>query len=246
MIILQFDSRYHRWASLLLRSLELHEGNQRVLCDAVGLDSEQVRELERAHPRVACRNTLVSAEVTPAGMANRKPYVLRDAMDSYPDDPWFCLLDADMLVRRPLDDLWGLVECASAALVFTNGMWERRFYARLVTVSSVVLVRRDGRELVDRWAHWTEYDGPIGEVAPHGWFWDQVTLYLAWSESRLPIAAVPLPVFADNRFDRCAAIWAANVPDKDGYYRKFQSEHRRQRLQMKQHRTIVRGVGPRE
>jgi hypothetical protein len=246
MIILQFDSIYYRWALLLLRSLELHEPGQCVICDTVGLNNAQRTRLERAHPRVICRSSRAKLNLTREDMANRKPFVLREAIDSFADEPWFCLLDADMLVRRPLEDLWALAAEASAALIFTNGMWKGRFYPRLVTVSSVVLVRRDGRELVDRWAHWTGYNWPIGEVPPHGWFWDQVTLYVAWIESRLPIAAVPLPVFADNRLDRCAAIWAANVPDKEGYYRKFQAEHRCQRLQIKQNGTTRRREAPDE
>src|SRR4051812_14547791 len=166
MVIVQFDRRYHRWALLLLRSLELHERGLRILCDTVGLDREEVRELEQAHPRVTCRNAPATGEVTPAVMANRKPFVLRDAIDRFAAEPWFCLLDADMLVRRPLGDLWDLVGRVHAALLFTDGMWDGRFYARLVTPSGVVLVRREGRELIDRWARWYDHDEPVDGVRP--------------------------------------------------------------------------------
>ena len=108
-----------------------------------------------------------------------------------------------------------LVEDASAALMFTNGMWEGQFYARLVTVASVVLVRQDGRDLVDRWARLYDHDTPVDQVVPREWFWDQVTLFLAWCESPLPIANIPIAVFADVQLDGHSAIWAANVPDKE-------------------------------
>jgi hypothetical protein len=228
MIVLQFDRRYHPWAMLLLRSLGLHEPGRPVHCDTVGLDRSLVRDLVAAHPRVTCRNALVDGEITPADMANRKPFVLRDAIDRYDDEPWFCLLDADMLVRRRLDDLWGLVTDASSALMFTDGMWEGRFYARLVTVSSVVLVRRDGRELVDRWARWYDHDEPVDGVQPRRWFWDQVTLFLAWCETPAPIACIPIARFANDRLDPRAAIWAANVPDKAGAFDHFRAELDRQ------------------
>jgi hypothetical protein len=228
MIILQFDGRYHPWALLLLRSLALHEPRQRILCDTVGLDRSQMRELEGAHRQVICRNSPRTVGLEPADMANRKPFVLRDAIDEHPDESWFCLLDADILVRRGLDDLWALVENASSALMFTNGMWEGRFYARLVTVSSVVLLRRDGRELVDRWAHWYGHGEPVDGVRPRRWFWDQVTLFLAWSDIRTPIAGIPIDRFANDALAPYASIWAANVPDKAGYFRRFQTELERQ------------------
>ena len=165
MIVLQFDSAYQPWATLLLKSLALVEREERVLCDTVGLDRGQLQELEVAHPRTICRNAPFSPLLKRTDMANRKPFVLQNAMDSYPEERSFCLLDADMLVRRRLDQLWQLVEETSAALIFTDGIWEGEFYARLVTPSSVVVVRRDGRDLVDRWARWYDHDSPIDQIA---------------------------------------------------------------------------------
>jgi hypothetical protein len=149
-------------------------------------------------------------------------------MDEYPEEPWFCLLDADMLVRRPLDDLWRLLEDASAALIFTDGLWNGRFHARLVTVASVVLVRSDGRDLVDRWVRLYDHEAAVDEISPRQWFWDQATLFLAWCECSLRIATIPIWEFADAELNPRAAIWAANVPDKETYFRHFQAEYSRQ------------------
>src|SRR4051794_16771061 len=165
MIVLQFDARYHRWAVLLLRSLARHEPGRAVLCDTVGLDEAQLRDLPRANARAICRDHPNGGTVTAADMANRKPFVLRGAMDRFPDGRWFCLLDADMLVRRPLDDLWRLARSHQAALIFPDGDWRGRFYVRLLTPSGVVLVRREARALVDRWAHWYGHDEPVDGVA---------------------------------------------------------------------------------
>jgi hypothetical protein len=228
MILIQFDGRYHRWAMLLLRSLGRHEPGRRVLCDTVGLDPEEVHELRRAHPRVICRNEPVAGPVSPAEMANRKPFVLRDAIDGYPEEPWFCLLDADMLVRRPLDDLWALAGPYQAALSFTDGTWGGRFYLRLLFPSGVVLVRRDARILVDRWAFWHGHDEPVDGVRPREWFWDQVTLFLAWCDCDLRIGSIPLPVFANDGFEPGAAIWSAHVPDKERCFHVFNAELERQ------------------
>jgi hypothetical protein len=229
MIILQFNRRYYHWATLLLRSLELHEPDRRVLCDTVGLRPDQLCELGRSHPRVVCRNSQEDRDCTAADMANRKPFVLRWAFEQFPDEPWFCLLDADMLARRPLDDLWGHVRHAPAALMFTDGMWEGRFYLRLVTLSGIVLVRRDGLALVDRWADNFHHAKPIDRIRPREWFWDQVTLFLAWCDCGLRVAPIALNRFANDQLATDASIWSANVPDKDGHYRRFLAEHERQR-----------------
>ena len=229
MIVLNFDRRYQRWAILLLRSLDLHERGHRVLCDTVGLDRADLEGLQQAYPGVICRNAPAFGEVTPAGMANRKAFVLRDAIDRYVDEPWFCLFDADMLVRARLDNLWRLIDDAPAALILTNGFWGGRFYPRLVTVSSIVLVRREGRDVIDRWAHWNGHDGPVDAIQPGGWFWDQVTLFLTWTEKGQGIVPISLSMFANDRLDSDAAVWAANVEDKEGYFLRFQAEHARQR-----------------
>ena len=243
MIVLQFDGAYLRWALLLLRSLALFEPDHRVLCDTVGLDITQLDELEQSHPGTLCLNSPRPAELRRADMANRKAFVLRNAMDQFPEESWFCLLDADMLVRRPLDELWRLVDDAPAALMFTDGIWAEQFYARLVTVASVVLVRRDGRDLVDRWARLYNHDSPVDEVAPREWFWDQVTLFLAWCESPLWIATIPISQFANVQLDGHAAIWAANVPDKDRYFHYFEAEYRRHYAMSEENATAS---GPRK
>ena len=108
------------------------------------------------------------------------------------------------------------------------GCGRGRFYVRIVTVSAVVLVRRDGRELVDRWAYWYHRDVPFEDVRPREWFWDQATLFLAWCSSRLSTGRIPISEFANDQLDAGAAIWSANVADKEGYFRHFEIEYRRQ------------------
>ena len=130
--------------------------------------------------------------------------------------------------RRRLDDLWNLVEDAPVALIFTNGMWQGRFYLRLVTPAGIVLVRRDGRELVDRWADWQGRNLSVDGLRPGVWFWDQVTLFLAWCQTRRPVARIPLHRFVNAGLDAGASIWSAHVPDKEGYFRLFEVEYDRQ------------------
>ena len=66
---------------------------------------------------------------------------------------------------------------------------------------------------------------------PREWFWDQVTLFLAWCESPLKVATIPLFQFANTQLDPRAAIWAAIGPRKEAYFPYFEAEYGRQRAQ---------------
>ena len=230
MIILQFDDKFHHWGLLMVRSLALHEPDKRVLLDTVNLSPEQVAALVQAHPRVIVENDTTSwAETTPSLMVNRKPFVMQNAMDAYPDEPWFGLFDADFLVRRPMPDLWARLDRRPAALFRTNGRWRGHVYRHLITPSGIVLVRPDGRALIDNWAKWQAHDEPIGRIKPRQWYWDQLTLLEAREETPLRYAFIPMRAFADIHLMPETAIWSAHVARKQSYYPLFLKEYERQR-----------------
>lgn len=229
MIVLQFDAPYVHWGLLMLRSLALHEPQRKVLVDAVNLDREERAAVCGAHPRVVLRWETWET-TSPERMVSRKCLVLGRAMDEHPGEPWYCLMDADFLVRRPLSDLWALTHRAEAGLIVTSGVWRGRVYQHLITPSGIVLVRRDGRALVDRWTRWSSHHEAIAGIRPGAWFWDQVTLLKARDEAPLRYAVIPMGDFADCSLRPRAAIWSANVPpdDKGRYYACFREEHARQ------------------
>jgi hypothetical protein len=229
MIILQFDGVYAPWGLLMLRSLALHEPDKTVLVDVVNLDPEQRSEMERAHPRLIVRWEAWET-TSPERMANRKCFVLQRAMDEHPEELWYCLMDADFLVRRPLPNLWDLMHRADAGLFMTDGVWEGRVYQHLMTPSGILLVRSSARRLVDRWAAWNSQETAIAGIRPGAWFWDQVTLLKAREETPLRYAVIPLDEFADCGFHPHTAIWSAHVApeDKEGCYPLFLKEHERQ------------------
>jgi len=213
----------------MLRSLALHEPAIPVLCNTANLRRDQVDELEQAHERVTVTNGDSARSTTPEQMAARKPFVLQHAMDHHPEEPWYALLDADFLVRRPLAALWELVDSHPAALCFTDGYEHGVYYPQLVTPSGIVIVRNDARRLVDCWAKWYHHDRPLGTIEPMAWFWDQVTLAEAWRESGAPCAAIS-PSYYDDALRPEAPIWSANVGDrKPRYYELFRAEYERQR-----------------
>jgi hypothetical protein len=222
MIVLQFDAAYYEWGLLMVRSLALHEPRKKVLADTVNLSGQQRATLKQAHPRILVTSeTLAVAGSLREEMARRKTMVLQRAMDTFPDEPWFGMFDADMLVRRPLPDLWSLLDDHQAALFMTDGVWQGRVYHDGFTPSGIVLVRRDGRELVDNWAKWDRYPSPLHAHRPGEWYWDQCTLLQARDESRVNCAVIPLHRFSCNRCLGDAAIWSGHGEGKDRNYRYF-------------------------
>jgi hypothetical protein len=230
MIVLQFDSVYYSWGLLMIRSLALHEPRKQVLADTVNLNSEQQTALKRAHPQILVKSETIAGNGSlRAEMARRKTMVLQRALDAFPDEPWFGLFDADMLVRRALPDLWSLLDGHQAALLMTNGVWEGRVYPHLFTPSGIVLVRRDGRQLVDSWAKWDCHSGGLYGRRPGEWFWDQCTLLQAREDSRVSCAAIAFHRFCSDQCSRTAAIWSAHGGWKERSYRNFLLEHEVQR-----------------
>jgi hypothetical protein len=224
----------------MLKSLAMHEPRQEVLADTVNLSGEQEASLKQSHPR-----TRVTVETIPGNaslreaMVRRKTMVLQRALDTFPQEPWFAMFDADMLVRRPLADLWSLLDRNQAAVLMTNGVWEGRIYPHLFTPSGVVLMRRDGRELVDAWAKWDCHPEPLYAHQPGEWFWDQCTLLHAVEESRVSCAAIPYDRFRCNHFSGKAAIWSAHGGWKQRNYDYFVVEHEVQRV-LRSHPLLVR------
>jgi hypothetical protein len=227
-IILQFDNAYFHWALLALQSLQLHEPQTRVLCNTVNLTGPQIAKLETVHRCVELTNGVSNRLTTPEQMAARKPFVVQHAMQNYPEEPWYALFDADLLVREPLQPLWSLLDDRPAALCITDGMENGRFYRWLVTVSSILLVRKEASQLIECWAKWSRHEQPLYTIEPMNWYWDQITLAEAWSESGVPCAVIPMHIYGDEQLRPGAAIWSANVPQKAHYYELFSNEYRRQ------------------
>ena len=232
MIVLQFDSVYYHWGLLLVRSLALHEPRKQVLADTVNLSGEQQAELKRAHPRILVTSeTIAGNRSLREEMARRKTMVLQRALDTFPEEPWFGLFDADMLVRRPLPDLWSMLDRHQAALLMTNGVWDGRVYPHLFTPSAIVLVRRGGRELVDSWVKWDCHPKALHGRKPGEWFWDQCTLLQAVEDSRVNCAVIPFHQFCCSECSGNAAIWSAHGGWKERTYQNFLLEYEVQRVQ---------------
>jgi hypothetical protein len=229
MVILQCDKAYHRWAILMVRSLSRHEPVIKVYVDTLNLHADEIRELERAHPNITVTNAATAEGMTRRDeMACRKPSVFLRAIDAHPYERWYGLFDVDLLVRRPLPDLWAALDEHQAAVIMTDGYWQGRMYEHLLIPSGLVLIRRDGQTLIESWAKWMKYATPLCNRKPGEWFWDQCTLLQAKRETDLKYACIPMERFADASLSPFSSIWSAHHGDKAVFYSRFSDEYARQ------------------
>lgn len=111
----------------------------------------------------------------------------------------------------------------------TDGKWRGQVYRHLLTPSGIVLVRRDGRPLIDNWARWHHHDKSLGSKEPGTWGWSELTLLEARDETRLCCAVISLREFGSSRLAPDAAIWSAHDPRrKKEFFTSFRKEYERQ------------------
>ena len=214
-----------------------------MLADTVNLSGQQQAELKRTHPQILVTSEAIARNGSlRAEMARRKTMVLQRALDTFPDEPWFGLFDADMLVRRTLTDLWSLLVGHQAALLMTNGVWEGRVYPHLFTPSGIVLVRREGRELVDSWAKWDSHPGRAPWASAGRMVLGPMHPASGQEDSRVKCAVIPFHRFCSNQCSANAAIWSAHGGWKERSYRGFLIEHERQRV-LRNHPLLAGKLG---
>lgn len=237
MIAIQFDRNYFHWGVLLLRSLALHEPRKRVVADTVGLSRRQAAEVAGTHPKVIHQDRPAPAGGTSRdSMVNEKVWFLRQVAGDYPREPWYCLFDADFLVRRPLTSLWGCMRWAEVGVV-VNPAWP----IHMRVWGSLVLFRREGRALLDNWAR--EYSTrAIGGFRPGQFFFDQASLAMAVERTPVRYARIPQAEYLDHLLREDSSIWSAHVAleEKDRVYRRFLAEHERQ---LREARRSDRAIG---
>jgi hypothetical protein len=230
MIVLQFNDVYFCWGLLMVRSLALYEPGLRIFVDGINLAPEQMEQLQQAHPKLMVENREIDRSLASRQyMAGRKSLVILEAFDRFPEEKWFGLFDADLLIRRPLPDLWAKLARRPAGLIRTDGVWNGRVYEHLLVPSGIVLVRRDGQALVESWARWHTHSEPLFNRQPGGWFWDQCTLLQALRETGMPHERIPMGRFANGALSPAAAVWSAHDGDKEELYQRFVAEDQRQR-----------------
>lgn len=216
MFVTIFDQAYAEWGSILLSSLMKFHQDDSVLVLGVDLSAETERAVARMHERIAVRR-LTLDEVgsgRAAKVANSRPLWLRDLKNEVSPD-WMFLLDADLLFRRPVNDLIAASETHDAVMAIGDGVYRGKTYRRLRVASGFVLFRRSGYGLIDSWCDMLSRTEAIEDVRPWEWFWEQTCLLDAVEKTGLDILQMPEKCLSSPRFEPDAWVWSANVPTSE-------------------------------
>jgi len=122
------------------------------------------------------------------------------------------LLDADLLFRRPINNLIEASESYDAVMAIGNGEHRGKSYRRFRVASGFVLFRRSGYALIGMWRQMLNRTEPVEDVRPWDWFWEQICLLDALENADFSVLQTPDNCLSSPGFERDAAVWSANVP----------------------------------
>ncbi|PWB91306.1 hypothetical protein C5688_06700 [Methylocystis sp. MitZ-2018] len=125
------------------------------------------------------------------------------------------LLDADLLFRRPINDLIAASENHDVVLAMGEGVYRGKTYRKFRVASGFVLFWRSGYGLIDSWCDMLSRTEAIEDVRPWGWFWEQTCLLDAVEKTGLDILQMPEKCLSSPRFEPDAWVWSANVPTSE-------------------------------
>jgi hypothetical protein len=233
MMITQFDRGYFRWGKLFAQSMRMFSPNIPLFYDVVNLSAGQIQELYDAYPGIIIENhNMKLPEDVAAYMVNRKVRLTLDIIKRY-KCPWYCITDADLLVRKPLTSLIAKIKGADAAIVFRP--WNKEEWMQVA--GGLVLIRESGVPLIEKWDEIMnkagEFPGCPG-MYPWGWWWDQICLWKGIQAlPGLKYETIDQYLYLnmpEQGFSTKAYIWSANDPDKDKMYQIFKTEFEKSRL----------------
>ena len=114
--VLYFDNYYFHWAKPLTESIKIHEPKSKIQIYSYNLKEEQIEDLRlysnvtevinksmKYDPHIS--ETYNGRKIIRFMMTCRKGEHLLRAMEKYPDEKLFVVMDVDMLLVRPLNDL---------------------------------------------------------------------------------------------------------------------------------------------
>jgi hypothetical protein len=221
------DSKYLGWLEILLRSLKVFHQDMRVVVIGVNLRDDEINLISDWNSRATVRGVSVdcSAANFAATIANRRPYWLRELMASSRSN--VLLMDADMIIRAPIDPLLQALSDNQVGVVFRSGWESQRVHACLRVAAGLLYVGHMCRQFVDDWVATMESLEQIEEIARDAWFWEQSCLHLTSQKHLHKCAAISPELYLNSYpFSKEAFIWSAHAsgPGKDKILQIFRQE----------------------
>lgn len=220
MLLTAVDDRYLDEAAFLIRSCARHMPQQRFYLHLINSSERRVAPMRAVHPRLIVEH--VERPYVPEQwrslMCCARTVPLLHVLREYREPTVY--LDSDILVVRPLDELFALLETCDLSVrlrpqVVVAGaggtLDAGKFNSGVIAVRPSAVGLEFAAEYDRRVRAWIEAGRPAGYVDPQcGVFTavDQEFLYLVYEEFKRRLAFVPLPnAFNDSRLRPSSALW---------------------------------------
>ena len=235
MIVLQFDNNFYPWTELLLQSAVNNAPNEDIFISGVNFSSSVVEAISKYKRVILCQHIIefpgVQERVAGVGsqaqwkilMQNRCMRVLREAYEIF-GNRVYVMLDADMLIRRPLSWLNSfLSEHPIGVCMDKTHIKKKQLWASVIGVNGHMLIGRDfitdyaGAKSSVSVEYVTDDKLVSYEVEP---FFDQTTLYTLCKQHIGVIPSLPYELLMRP----CGAGYmnSGHSGDKDKNFKAFQ------------------------
>ena len=230
LFVLQFDEAYQKWGAILIESLAKHHPNIAVVLAGIAFSKDTINMFQDKHPNIIIENDSIETncyqlpfEKKPLKelMACRKAFVMADIMKRY-DSDIYVMLDADCLVRKPLDTILNRIQKNTIGVTSSpqfNHMPTKKYN------TSLVIAHHTAQPVIELWASYEQRQrcSDTG-LKQWDWYWDQLCFYHAIKDaSEITIISLSEQKYINTRFDSKAIIWSAHI-DKECQYSIFLKE----------------------
>jgi hypothetical protein len=218
---------YMPWLRLLVRSLRRVDRHTPILVHFSG-DVEKARGAFCHLPNMLIREP-VHPPSQDAAATTLLELRLRNvlAVARHESFPWLLVLDADLLVRRPLTRLVRSMALYDFGAVIRGASSGAELAPHLQVAAGFYLVTKRGISIVEEANRLIASRGRVRGFQRGSWFRDQACLAEAILTSDLRIRSVPRELYLSSRpFDPRAAVWNANFAgaQKLAAFRVFERE----------------------
>jgi len=220
MIVTHLDKNYLLWGKLLLLSAAKNAPDEEVYISAANLEPEDVKWLSQFHSHGIIRNHKINVPETieyRRYMQCRITQVLLEAFGEYAgEDKLIIAMNADMLIRKPMDELYRRIKGNDVLIKFDT----KHLQASEIH-NGVIVFNSKSTRIFPFLAYYNSITWKDGVTYRD----DQRGLHKSfntWSDDLL-FGSLPHD-YIDGHFNKDSHIWSAHVHNRFTNYNKFLKE----------------------
>jgi hypothetical protein len=219
MLCTSLDKNYLLWGKLYLLSVAKNAPDEKSYISAVNLTTDEVEMLKLCNPNVTVKNHIIEVPKTiryRQYMQCRISHVLLEVYNEYEgSNELLIATDADMLIRKPMDELREMAKSNHILLKIDNehiNMGEVQ--------NGIIAFKPNNQDVLDFLKFYNQmWDGEIKYRD------DQRQLFKAVQKFKKVLCFGNIPHdYVDGTFGKDSHIWSAHVRDRHYNYNVFRKE----------------------